>query len=324
MPAANTVHIDRLATTVAEAHKNSLTEYIADFACPGFRVKHKSDKYPKWPLSTFFRRPTKRAAGLRRAPTTDFVRRDYRVGTGDYETHQFGVEHPLDDSTKKNADEAFRVEQIPIELLTEDMIREREIRVSTMLTDTAVITNNQTIAGTDRWEDVNADIADQFETGFDSVKKKGGKLTNLVIIPREAWRYAKHNKALLSRTEAKDRYAPVVTVEMLKDIFVGSIDPSCKFLIASALYDNGMEKETDLDSDVTLEAIWGKHVVFGYVDPSPQLGKPTLCYAPEFMPFAMGRYRDEPRTCDVFRALEDRNEEVVEAAMGYVLKTVIT
>ena len=324
MPAANTVHIDRLATAVAEAHKNQMTEYIADIVCPGFKVEHKSDKFPKWPLSTFFRRPTKRAAGLRRAPTTDFVRRDYNVTTDDYETHQFGVEHALDDTTKKNADAAFRVEQIPLELLTEDLVREKELRVKSIVTDTAVILNNATIAGADRWEDANADIADQFETGLMSVKKKGGKLANLVVIPMEAWRYAKYSKKLLDMVNSKDRYSPVVTVDMLRDVFVGSIDPACKFLIATAQYDNGTEKETDVDSDVTLEPIWGKDVVIAHVDPSPQLGRPTFCYAPEFMPFAMGRYREEKRTSDVFRALEDRNAVIVEQARGYVLKTVIT
>lgn len=324
MPAANTVHIDRLATMVAEAHKNSLTEYVADVVCPGFKVQHKSDKFAKWPLATFFRRPTKRAAGLKRAPTTPFVRRDYKVTSGDYSTEQFGVEHALDDTTKGNADAAYRVEQIPIELLAEDILREKEIRVAALVTNTATVTRNATLLGADRWEDADSPIIDQWETAFDSVKTRGGRLANLVVIPREAWRYVKHHPEMLARVSSKDRYAPAVNIEMLKDIFVGSIDPNCQFVIASALYDSGAETELEADSGVTLSPIWGKDVVFCWRDPSPQLGKPTFCHAPEFMPFAMGRYREEGVTSDIFRALEDRNEVLVEADMGYVLKTVIT
>lgn len=319
MPAARTVHIDRLATAVAEAYRNQRFEYIADIICPPFKVQKKSDLFPKWPLETFFRRPTKKGAGIKRAPSTPFARRDYDVGSGNYVTEQYGIEHPLDDTTKQNADEAFRVEVIPTELLTEDILREKEIRVAALLTNTANLTQNVTLVGADKWTDVGSDIVAHFEDGANAVKEACGRLPNLISIPRKVWRYAKHHPALLERLKYKDRTAPVVQPANLEEIFSGSFDPNTKILFPSAVYETGSEGQ----AVGTLTPIWGNDVVMGYVDPNPQLGKPTLCHAPEFMPFAMMRYRDENVTSDIFRAMEDRDELLFDAKCGYLIKAAI-
>lgn len=314
MPASRLVHIDRLNTAIAVSYRNQLTSYIGDEISPRIKVPNKSDSYSKWPIDTWFRRPS--TTGIKRAPGAPFKRRDFDVGTGNYKTEQFGIEFPLDDSIKTNADAAFRMEQVPVEILTEDVVREREIRLAALLGSTANLTQNITLAGASQWNDVNSNIVKHIEDACDTIFSAIGRAPNLVSFPRQVWRSVKHHPDLLDRIKYKDRKEPTVSRANIEEIFSDSFDPATKILIPKAIYDSSAEGQSS-----TLTPIWGKDVLIAYIAPSPTLEQPSLTNTLEFMGITTVRYREEKIDSDVFRVMEDVQEALVDARCGYLIKS---
>lgn len=203
MPASNTVHVDRLLTAIVVAYKQDRSEFIADLVFPLLDAEKESDKYGKYDIATFFRRPS--AKGILRAPGAPYPKADFKLTSDDFKCEEYGLEFALDDRTRKNADAAYDVENVPVEMLTLNVLREREIRVKDIVTDTTKLTQNVTLAGANQWNDAASVPVTNIETASQTILEATGMLPNLAIFPWQVWRYLKHHSQLLERIKYKDR-----------------------------------------------------------------------------------------------------------------------
>src|SRR4051812_27309948 len=127
MPAAASVHVDRLLTAIVLAYMQSATEFINEQIAPPIPVDKEHDLVGKYDKSTFFRRPSVR--GILRAPGAKYVRADFKLTTDNFIAQEYGVEFALDSRTAALADPAYDLSNTPTQMLTLNVLREREIRV---------------------------------------------------------------------------------------------------------------------------------------------------------------------------------------------------
>lgn len=319
MPAVAKVHVDKLLDAIVIATKQELSEFIADQIFPEVSVDKESDKFGKYDVSTFLRRPTARAGGILRKPSSKFPRADFDTSTDDYQCEEYGLEHAMDDRVKDNADAAYMIESVPGELLTYHVAREREIRVKDTVTDTAKITQNTTLSGTSQWNDVGSNIVKHFEDASETILKATGRLPNLAVIPWQVWRFVKHHPKLLERIQYKDSQKPTVGPQGFFDIFAESFAPDSKILVPKSILDSSKEGQT-----ASLGYLWPKDVLVAYVDPAPVKGKPTFGYTMTKQRTMGQRYRDEEITSDVSRVSEILVEKVVEKNCAYLIKSAVS
>jgi hypothetical protein len=262
--------------------------------------------------------PPPEPGGIKRAPGTPFKRRDYDVGTDNYKTEQFGVEHPLDDSTKETPTRPSASSRSPSSCSPRTCVREREIRLAAQLTSTANLTQNITLAGASQWSDPNSNIVKHVEDACDTIFSAIGRAPNFWSLPRQVWRSVKHHPDLLDRIKYKDRTDPTVSRANLEEIFSDSFDPATSIVVPKAIYDTSAEGQTSV-----LTPIWGKDVIIAYIAPTPTIETPSLATTLEFMGLTTVRYREEKITSDVFRVMEDVAEKLVDARCGYLIKSAV-
>lgn len=320
MPQISKVHKDRLLSNIVVAYKQGLEEFKADKLMPVLGVDKLSDLFGRFDIANFFRRPSKR--GIRRAPNSPFLRADFTMADDSFKCEEFGLEHAMDDTIRRAADDVWGIDSVPVELLTYHVLREREIRVRDIVQDTTKLTKNVTLSGTSQLSDyTNSDPVGRIETAAESVWTNTGKLPNVFFTSRAVWKQLKHHTKLIDRLKyraMKQFENGAIDPASFLDIFLGSFDPKAEVVITQGLNDTSAEGGTS-----ALAELWGKHIIIAYVDPTPVKERPTLGYTMAAEEIGAFKYRDESVKSDVTRVGEICVEKLVEEKCGYLIKDAV-
>lgn len=316
MPAAQSVHVDRLLTAIVIAYMQSADEFIAPQVFPIIPVEKEHDAFGKYDKSVFFRRPTVR--GIMRAPGAKYVKADFKLTTDNFQAQEYGLEFAMDSRTQALGDPAFDLVNTPTQMLTMHVLREREIRVKNIVTDTTKVTSNVTLAGSSQWSDTGSNPTGDVETGCRSVLVNFGVLPNLAVFPFEVWQKFKYHPDVLAKIQYKPNQPVMLSPAGFFDIFAGSFAPGAKLLIPIVIYDTSVEGQT-----FSSAFLWGKDVLIAYVNPSapkeaPAFGNLLMQTPPEAV-----RYRDESINSDVTRVREIVAEKLVDNLGGYLIKAAV-
>ena len=300
--------VDPMLTKTAIGYKNE--RMIADLVFPELGVNKQSGKHFTYDRARFRVEETERAAGTNSKEVT------LAVGTGstyfaeDHALKQFVSDEDRDNAITPTTPMVDATENV-MDLLK--IAKEKEL--ADLITSTANLTQNTTLAGTDQWSDyTNSDPFDDLETGMQTVHSAIGVNPNTLILGKEVFDKLKHHPDLLERVKYSER--GVITVEMLANLI--GVE---QVLIGGAYYTSSAEGQTEATSYV-----WGKHSILAFVPKrmTPKMIGLGLSYTWNAKTLGVKKLRgsdeDDREGTYVRAGGYYYDQKIVAAAAGYLLK----
>jgi hypothetical protein len=302
----NDVHVDRILTNLSIAYRN--VDYIAPLVFPRVPVMKESDKFFTFDRSDWLRSEAKgRGIGAR------YQRTGWDMSTDSYSVDEFGLETPIDDRIRNNAD-PVDLEQTAVEYVSDQVDLKMEKDVASLAFTAANWSGSATLSGTSQWSDDSSDPLAAFSTARLAILSATGRRANTVVMGVQVYEILMRHPDLIDRikyTGTAERPA-MVTPGMLAALF--GVE---QVLIGTALEDTANEGATSVYS-----YIWGKKVWIGYVSPRPAINTPSAGYI-----FTTGRLADryrEPQTkSDIIRAAEAWDSKKTAAGAGYLYSAAV-
>lgn len=253
------VYIDKALTNVSNAWINDSDTLIADMIFPTVNLKQKTFKVPKYGKEGLIIPSSLARTGEAKSKRVDYTRT--------YDTPTVLTEKSLSDFVTKDdyeqSDSPFNAESDSVEFIQSRMDLTNEKNLATMLSDTAVITQNDTLSGTEQWSDKgNSNPFVDIVTGAKAVKSSALKVPNAAFMSWEVW------LSIVDHPDFLDRFKWSGEGVMDEAKFLRALAPYGikKVFIGSASENTGGEGITD-----SLSSIWGKHFWLGYVTDRPGL-----------------------------------------------------
>lgn len=302
MPLLAQVKQDPLMTNVSLAY--GPTGHIADQVLPPVPVVLEDGQYLVYDKSGY------NTPEAQRRPRSRYKEIDWTFSKDSYHAEEYGLESRIDDRERGNSPGALALDETTTEILTENVLNNRERRVANLVTNTANVTQNTTLAGAAQWSDASGgDPIGVSITAQTTIQAATGMLPNAAVMGFKVWQRLRNNPkitAFLADTEqlTQARLAQLLGVEQ---IFVGT-----------TLVNTAKAGQTTVLGDV-----WGKDVLFYYREPRPSQRRPSFGYQFVVQALRAFRWRDTPVNCDVLRVNEIRAEKIVAAQLGYLVKAAV-
>lgn len=171
--------------------------------------------------------------------------------------HALGV--LVSEEEKNNEEQPFDALKDATADVTDRLMLGRERALSSVLTDTAVLTNNKTLSGTDQWSAYStSNPLGNFRTARTSIYDKTGKDVRqkggFAILPWDVAEWLSFHPDILELYKYTGSMGAGVNNEQLRAAM--KVD---RLIFASSQYDSSAEGQTPV-----ITPTWGKHCVFGY------------------------------------------------------------
>ncbi len=254
--------VDKLLTNASSAY---IPEgFISDSVLPTIQSKQNTGKLGKY--GTDFLRIENTIRGGRGAyQRVDVIKRT----TDSYDIEGHGLEGIVTEDDYDNVELPFDAEKDEVMGLSTMLAVGKEKALADTLTDTAVLTQNTTLAGTDQYSDyLNSDPIDDFNTARETVKAGAGIAPNVAILSWEVFNKLKFHPGLLDALGYKDNRPGGLKGQELADVLEVK-----KIFIAEAMYESAKEGQTGV-----LAPIWGKHMVFAVLPEQARKYQVSLGY----------------------------------------------
>ncbi len=308
MPEISEVHIDAALTNLSVAYRNSA--FISDALAPVINVRKQFDRYFIYDAD----REAFRANNDRRAPGAEANEVDFSLSTDNYTADDHALTAVVPDEERDNADPAIQPSVDRVEFLREKIDLNKEVELAGLLTDAAVITQNETLSGTGQWSDfINSDPVQAVETRKSTIVGSVQTLPNTLVLPYEVYTQVRVHPAVVDRAA----YANVAVVgpEVLAQIF--DVD---RVLVPRALRNTAAPGQTP-----SMSFVWGKDALLAYVPPRPALKSVSLALtfqwsgAPSSLSgHSVEVWREDRRKADVIRVQRYYDQKVIAAGAAWL------
>lgn len=293
---------DRMLTGVALEFRPDPGALIADDVLPVVPVTFESAGYYVFDDTNFNIPETKRN------PRGVYKEIDFGLSTDNYRAEEYGIEARIDDRERKNSPGALDLDIGKTRRTTNAILLARERRVANLVTNTANVTQNQTLSGTAQWSDPTSDPAAIARAARTAIRSKTGVKPNKLAIGNDVFESLRIHPKLL---DFMDGGKP--SVQDLAEFFeVQTV------IVAGAIYNTAKEGQA-----ATLVDLWGKDALFYYQSGIVASDEPSFGYQFEAQTLAVFRYRDVPVNCDVIRVNEIRAEKITSVRLGYLVKNAV-
>lgn len=238
-------HLRRLAVS----YRNSA--YVAESILTPVRVGRRVGDYSVWGKEGFQPNDDRREPGTRSRQV------ELKVGRKTYRLHEWALNTPITDEELEEGQYLYpELETMATRSLADRVQLGRERRTAALMTDVTVVTQNQTLAGTAQWSDsVNSDPYRNALTARRTIRAATGRRPNLAVIPYDVMEALKMNASL--RNRLPDSNIQILTEDHIKQLF--EVD---RIVVPEVVQDLGATGQ--------LADVWGRDVVFAYVNPNPQ------------------------------------------------------
>ena len=206
--------------------------------------------------------------------------------------------------------------------LMDSMKLQREIALATLMTSTAVLTNNVTLTGSDQYSDeTSSDPQTDFDTARDSVQSKIGREANAVYMSRGVVNALRRHPWFIEIAKANlsggkgGALSVSAFVETLKAWY--ELD---YVFIGKTIKLTSQEGQTE-----TKGAVWGNDVVFFYRPTSPSLFTPSFGYSFQLAGQVLQtRVRRAPEDKgDIVEVLWAYQDNIIDTNAAYLIKNAI-
>jgi hypothetical protein len=246
---------DPILTDVSIGYQNAA--YIAELLLPTRPVKDQSGKHFIYDKGKFRSEDPMRGPGARSREVTHNISTGLTYFCEDHALKEFVVDEDVD-----NAPVGVDPYVDATENVTEKLLVGREIEAATVLTDTAVITQNETLSGTDQWSDPNSDPVKDVRAAKETVRNSVMQEPNTLMLSKAVFNSLADHPAIIERV--KYSQLGVLTVDLLARFF--DVD---RIIIGAAKKNTSVEGQTD-----TMADIWGKDALLAFIN--PRLGQKSV------------------------------------------------
>lgn len=176
-----------------------------------------------------------------------------------YVLEKHGLKTVLSEEEIMNEVQPFDARKDATMDVTERLMLGREYALSSKLTDTAVLTNNTTLSGTDQWSDYdNSDPASDWKTARTSIYSKTGKDVEkpggFGLITWDVKEALCYHPLLLELYKYTSSMGNGLSLEQLRAAMKVN-----RLIVAWSQYDSSQEGQTS-----SIVPTWGKNCIFGY------------------------------------------------------------
>lgn len=299
-PSGRAAHVDVPLQNMMVAAFESSADYVSNLLFPRVPVSKRSDRYWTLDPAAWMRVPD-----TERAEKTLAKRVGFRVSSDTFYCNNYALatDNALEDLA--NADNAIRLRESGTMLITDMLLRSRELRVAQKVA--ANVSSISRLTGANAWDSVNsADIMTQVMNAKLSIFDRTGLRANTLILDYKSYVFARRNALAFERFKYVE--GGLLSDEQLRTLF--EID---NIVVARSQYNTNKDGPSMGNS---LTSIWGPTALLAVLDPRPVSQKTTTYglgfdWAPEGMPssFTVGRQQ--------FSGPGTENVEVIEG--GYFM-----
>lgn len=298
--------VDQVLTDMSVGYVNQ--EVIYSQLMPTLEVNQKTGYYYVFNKNNF-RIEDSRRGELARAN---------RIGFG-FTKASYGplVEHSLEEAIEWEVVASYPSEMDCYADATADVSDNLELalekEVADLVTATATITNNITLAGQDQFSDfANSDPFAVIQTGIDSVVTKGMVMPNTISMGYQVWSKLKNHPDLLGRLSVAA--VRTLTLAMFTELFEMQ-----KTIVGKAMYNTAKEGQA-----ASMSFVWGKDILISYVAPTVKRKQITLGYILRLKGARIvDRWGEVQVKSDFVRATDNYEAKVISTDAAYLIKNAI-
>lgn len=299
------VVVDPVLSNVSIKYMNDT--FIADQLFPIVPVSKQTGKFYVYDKANLRINQTTRAAG------SGANEIDFGLSTSSFSCDDHALKEFVADEIQDQADAALNPLVDATETVTEQLLLDREQTLSTLLSATANLTQNTTLATTAQWSDYsNSDPIGDVRTARTTIHQNTFKKPNTMVMGKQVFDMLIEHPAIIERI--KYSQLGVVTEELLARVFQVE-----KVIVGEAGSNTAAEGQAD-----SMSYIWGKNAWLMFVTPSVGLKRLTLGYTFTYSTRIVKRWRDEDREGTYVRIGNDNYvQKIVAATAGYLIKNAI-
>lgn len=298
------VYVDLPMTQLSVAYHNE--ELVAEKIFPAIPVDYPTGIYYKWDKSNLRTPPDSSRTGG--SKTKEVSQELTSVPYGPLTEHALKARVNKDTVNFAMAPLQPRIKAT--NLVTEQLLLEKELKLATKLTDATQVTQNVTLSGTAQWSDyTNSDPLPTIQGWTDTIKQNSLKMPNTLVMGYQVWSKLKNHPKLIDRI----KYTSKQSLSMDDFAALLNMDPS-RVMVAGSEVNQTSEGLAD-----NLQFIWGKNVWLMYVNPTPEIDSVSAGY---HLQLSTGRYidgwYDNDRKSDYVRSTDYYDSKIVcpEAIFG--------
>ena len=302
MPTLAQVREDPILTNISTQY--GPTGHIADQVLPVVPVRLEDGQYIEYDMSRF------NTPEAKRNPRSRYREVDWTRTKASYHAEEYGLEARIDDRERDNAAAPLDLDETTTEILTDNILNNRERRVANLVLSTSNVTQNTTLAGAAQWSDSGGgDPIGVAQTAASTIQGGSGQIPTSVVMGYKVWNKLITNAAIKAELVEGEQLsvARLAALFGVQEIFIGTI----------------LTTTSKKGQPVTLGDVWGKDVLFFVRQPRPSIRRPSFGYQFQVQALKTFRWRDVPVNCDVLRVNEIRAEKIVASSLGYLVKNAI-
>jgi len=314
-PSGRDAHVDVPLSNMAVMAFERTGNYIASQVMPVVPVQKESDKYYTIDKDSWLRQFT-----TKRARKASSKRIEFQVSSDGYfcENYTLAGENALEDLA--NADAAVMLRQNTVNIVTDGLLRDYEIRVANLMSSATNLGSAATLSGATAWSDyVNSNPLSDVDTAHAFIRQNTGLTPNVAVIDADTLAVLRRHPQILDLF--KYTSGGEASMAAIQDVL--KVD---RVLIGGGIKNNALENAT-----ASITNIWGNSVIFARVQAGMSLQNQTygmsLRWSPAGLPGPMTvtRYNDpDPsKKVEVVEAGYYQDEKVVGQALSYGILTTI-
>ena len=303
--------VDKLLTNVS----NQLVPqgYISEMILPELRVKQRSGQIGKYG-NGHLRIVSSLVTGKSEYPMVDAVTRS----SDNYKVESHALKSLVTSEDKDNVERPFDAEQDEVIALTTLLWLEKEKALADSLGDTAVLTNNVTLAGGDQWSAyTTSDPCQDLKDGRIAVRGNCGFAPNMASMDWDVAETLRFHPNLLDKLGYKDnRPGGLNDQELARAINVKRVN------IAEVVYNTSKQGQAD-----SIAPVWGKNLILHHTPERANLRQKSLGYRVQLISRkprqVFKSFPDEPVGSTKVMVLDDYDQVLVDVGCAYLIKDCI-
>lgn len=247
-----------------------------------------------------------------------YMRMDAQVRSSNtYQIETKGLKDVITDEDYKNVQEPFDAQVDSTDALTDLVNLGNEYALAAAMTDTAVITQNVTLAGTDQWSDyANSNPVGDVATGQVAVKNGCGMQATKAVMSWEVYNQLRYHPAILDKLGFKDSRPGGLTGEEIAKAF-----DLKECIIADSSYNTAKKGAT-----ASFAPVWGKHFVLFHSEASAAKRQTTLGYNVTLFDGdkqVATKEHPEVLNADVVICEDKRDQIITDVTCAYLIKNAV-
>jgi len=277
---------------------------------PTVQVAHETDDYYVYGREAFQIPETIRANGA------EANQSEYILSTATYALDRHSLKDIVTDRERDNANVGLNPDVDTMELLTDQIMNRMEYQAQSAIFTTATsFDNTGSLAASYTWNllTTGTDVIGDVNSMTSVIMKACGKEANNLVMGEPTFRYLKEQPNIIDRIKYSER--GVITSEILSSVLNVQ-----NMLVGKAVYDAGVEGS----ATPSTTWMWNLKVAAMYLEPNAKLKSPSALYNLAMnsngeYPYAVKKYRNEPREGDEIEVNAFHKTVLTGKAAGYLL-----